>query len=193
MSIDRSNPRNPTYDVDAQFIDRWSPRSYVTEELPEALVKALFEAARWAPSCMNVQPWLFWMARTAESRRKFLESLVERNQSWAKSAPLLIYIGARKVFETGGKPNRHAGFDTGAAWMSLALQARHLGLHAHGMAGFDLPAAHTLTKTTPETVEIFAAVAVGKRAAPESLPEALRAREIPSGRKEIQEFVVELE
>jgi nitroreductase len=193
MTIDRTNPRSPAYEVDAQFVDRWSPRSFDPNPLTDEQVVSLFEAARWAPSCMNEQPWLVWAARTAVARQKFLETLTERNRLWTVNAPLLLYIGARRFFKESNNVNRHSSFDTGAAWMSIALQARKLGLFAHGMAGFDRAKAHYLTNTTEESTDLFAAIAVGRRADPDLLPEAFRPREIPSIRKEIGEFVVELE
>jgi nitroreductase len=192
MSIDRTNPRNPSYEVDALFVDRWSPRSFIGGSLTDAEVNALLEAAHWAPSCMNEQPWRFWVARTEDARTRFLTTLVERNQLWARRASLLLYIGARKNFGTSKSANRQAMFDTGAAWMSLALQARRLGLYAHGMAGFDRDKAYALTGASPDDIEIIAAIAVGRRGDPEALSEDQRKRESPSMRKGIEEVVKEL-
>lgn len=129
------NPRIPEADVDAVFLDRWSPRSFRPDPLRPEQIQSLFEAARWAPSASNEQPWLFVYAVTAEDRARFAEGLVEWNRRWAPSAPLLGYILARTNLLKGNKPNTTAHFDTGAAWMSLALQARRLGLHAHAMGG----------------------------------------------------------
>jgi nitroreductase len=192
MSIDRTNPRNPAYEVDALFVDRWSPRSFVEGSLTDAEVNALLEAAHWAPSCMNEQPWRFWVAHTEDARERFLPTLVERNQLWARRASLLLYIGARKNFGTSKSLNRQAMFDTGAAWMSLALQARRLGLYAHGMAGFDRDKAYALTGVSPDDIEIIAAIAVGRRGDPEALSEDQRKRESPSMRKGIEELVKEI-
>ncbi|MBN1129218.1 MAG: nitroreductase family protein [Chitinispirillaceae bacterium] len=192
MTVDRTNPRNPAHEVDTLFVDRWSPRSFVTEELAGSLVDALLEAARWAPSCMNEQPWLFWVARSKESRGRFISTLTERNQVWAKNASLFLYIGARKYFGDSNNPNRHALFDAGAAWMSLTLQARRLGLHAHGMAGFDRDRAYALTGANPDRSDIIAAIAVGRRGSAEELPEDIRKREAPTPRNEVETFTVEL-
>ncbi|MDD5708685.1 MAG: nitroreductase family protein, partial [Kiritimatiellae bacterium] len=120
------------------FVDRWSPRAYLPEPIPEHQIRMLFEAARWAPSCFNEQPWLFVYATSEADRSRFAAALVEKNRAWAGIAPLLIFVLARRNFRQSGKQNRHAAFDSGAAWMSLALQARKLGLYAHGMAGFDI-------------------------------------------------------
>jgi nitroreductase len=102
-------------------------------------------------------------------------------------APLLIFVTARKTFSKNAKPNRHAPFDAGAAWMSLALQARKLGLHAHAMAGFDRENAHDILGLPEEEFDIIAAVAVGRRVEPDKLPEDLAAGEAPNDRKPLSE------
>ena len=181
--IDRSNPRTPTADVDSQFVDRWSPRAFSATPLTEVQLAALFEAARWSPSCYNDQPWLFVYAVTADDRARFAQALVAANQAWAAGAPLLIYVLCRRHFAHNGEENRHAAFDAGAAWMALALQARKLGLYAHAMAGFSRQKAAVILGVPTEEYEIMAAVAVGFRAAAETLPAEMAAREVPSGRK----------
>ena len=177
------NPRRAEAEVDPRFLDRWSPRAFLSDPVPEESIRSLFEAARWAPSAMNEQPWLFLYAVSEEERARFLEPLVEGNRVWAKRAPLLLYVLARRTFETSGKPNRTALFDTGAAWISLALEARRLGLYAHGMAGFDQEKAHRILGAPEEAYEVIAAVAIGRKGARSDLPEELAAREEPSGRK----------
>ncbi|MCU0723732.1 MAG: nitroreductase family protein [Planctomycetes bacterium] len=135
--IEGPSPRAPEASVDPMFPDRWSPRSFLPDPLPPEDLRSLLEAARWAPSCFNEQPWLFLWAATAEDRGRFAAALSERNRAWASRAPLLMFLAVRTAFARNGKPNRHAAFDGGAAWMSLALQARRLGYFAHAMAGFD--------------------------------------------------------
>ena len=183
MSFDRTNPRNPTADIDSMFIDRWSPRAFEPTPLTQVQIDSLFEAARWAPSCFNAQPWLFIYAASAEDRQKFMPALVEKNQAWVKNAPLIIYLLCRRNFGHNDKENRHAPFDAGAAWMSLALQARKLGLHAHAMAGFSREKAYEILNAPVEEYDIMAAIAVGYRAAPGILPESVAAAEKPSDRK----------
>ena len=122
------NNRTPECEVDSMFTDRWSPRAFLSEPLPEHQIKSLFEAARWAPSCFNEQPWLFVYATEPEQRAKLVSALVPKNQRWAGKCPLLMFVLARKKFQQGGRDNRHAPYDAGAAWMALALQARKLGL-----------------------------------------------------------------
>lgn len=130
--------RPPATDrVDPRFVERWSPRAFSDRSVPDEDLEAIFEAARWTPSSFNEQPWRFVYATSQEDRDRFLEAILPGNRAWAKDAPVLVYIVARTTFERNGKPNRHAWFDTGAAWMSLALQARQLGIHTHAMGGID--------------------------------------------------------
>jgi len=183
MSDMHRNPRVPDSDVDPAFVDRWSPRAFSPDPIPAHQLAALFEAARWAPSCYNEQPWLFLYATTEEDRQAFASALVEKNRAWAARAPLLIFLATRKRFGSNNRPNRHAGFDAGAAWMSLALQARKLGLHAHAMAGFDVDRARTVLKLNEDEYDLMAAIAVGRRVGPDSLPEEYRPQEKPNNRK----------
>ena len=191
MSIDRSNPRNPTADIDSMFIDRWSPRAFESTPLTQTQIDSLFEAARWAPSCFNAQPWLFIYAASAADRARFLPALVEGNQVWVKNASLIIYLLCRRNFSHNDQDNRHAPFDAGAAWMSLALQARKLGLHAHAMAGFSREKAYEVLNAPVDQYDIMAAIAVGYRAEPGILPEPVAAAEKPSDRKAPEEVARE--
>lgn len=183
MSRPWNNQRSPEVEVDSIFLDRWSPRALAPTPLTPAQISTLFEAARWAPSCFNEQPWLFRYAVTAEERTRFAAALSVKNQLWAPQAPLLIYILARRTFARTGRENRHAFFDAGAAWMALALQARRLGLFAHAMAGFDREAAARLLEVDLCEYEILAAVAVGYYGDPSLLPDDLRSLENPNDRK----------
>ena len=185
--IDRRNPRIPTVDVDSQFLDRWSPRAFDPTPLTDDQLAALFEAARWAPSCYNEQPWLFLYAVTPEDRARFAETLVPANRLWAPRAPLLLFVLCRKRFRHNNQENRHAPFDAGAAWMALALQARKLGLHAHAMAGFSRAKAYQILGVPQEDYDIMAAVAIGTRGDPGLLPKDVAAREQPSDRKPLSE------
>lgn len=186
------NPRQAAVDIDPAFIDRWSPRAFEDAPLDDAQVAALFEAARWAPSSSNEQPWVFLFARSAADRARFTDLLSGGNRTWAGRAPLLIFLATRRTIARNGRVNRHAGFDAGAAWMSLALQARRLGLHAHAMGGFDQERAYAELGVDKETHEIMVAIAVGRRVAPEAvLPEDLVERERPNGRAETERFVFE--
>jgi nitroreductase len=177
------NPRTPDWDIDSMFTDRWSPRAFSPEPLSEREIRTLFEAARWAPSCFNEQPWLFVYATEAEQRRKLVDCLVAKNRTWAGRAPLILFILARRHFQKTGKENRHAPFDAGAAWLALALQARKLGLYAHAMAGFNVEQAYEATGASREKYLVMAAVAVGRKTEDSWLPDDLRAMENPNERK----------
>ena len=178
------NTRTPECEVDSMFIDRWSPRAFLADPLPEHQIKALFEAARWAPSCFNEQPWFFVYATEPAKREKLIAALVPKNQRWAAKCPLLMFALARKNFQEGGRENRHAPFDTGAAWLSLALQARKLGLYAHAMAGFRQDKAYEILGVSKDDYHIMAAIAVGRKdESAEELPEDIRAMESPNSRK----------
>jgi len=187
MSKLSANPRVPETQVDSMFVDRWSPRAFLDEPIPEHQIKTLFEAARWAPSCFNEQPWLFVYATEPEQRKIFTSLLVDKNQRWAASAPLLMFVVARRKFLKGGTENRHAKFDAGAAWMSLALQARKLGLYAHAMAGFHLERSYEVLGVPKEDYEVIAAVAAGRLGDSSGLPDDLRRMELPKDRKELAE------
>lgn len=181
------NRRVPAAEVDAIFTDRWSPRSFDPLPLAQEQIDSLFEAARWAPSCFNEQPWLFCYAVDPAERERFAEALAEKNRRWASKAPLLLFLLARKTFAGSGKPNRHAPFDAGAAWMALALQARRRGLYAHAMAGFSVERAADILQVSLEEFDIMAAIAVGRHGDPDDLPEDLRAMENPNQRKPPEE------
>ena len=168
------------------FLDRWSPRAYDGSRLRDADRDALFEAARWAPSAFNAQPWRLLYAEQGDANwDRFVSLLVPFNQSWAKHTSLLIFFVSATTFND--RPYYNHSFDTGAAWMSLALQAHMLGLHAHGMAGFDHDAARK-ELGLPDDFRVEAAVVVGRQADASILPEALQEREQPSDRKPVGEI-----
>lgn len=189
ISAKAKSSRQPDYDVDSMFVDRWSPRAISAEPLTDEQIGTLFEAARWAPSCFNEQPWVFVYATSPQDRQAFTDTLVKKNQLWAGRAPLLIYILARRKFKQDDRENRHAAFDAGAAWMSLALQARKMGLYAHAMAGFNQEKAYELLNIVPEAYHIMAAVAVGYRGDSDHLNEELLKIETPNDRKPLNAMI----
>ena len=172
------NPRVAAARVDALFIDRWSPRSFSPEPLTEADIASMFEAARWAPSSSNVQPWLFLYETDGPDREVFDSILKPRNREWAAKAPFLGFLFANTRTADGREP-RTAQFDAGAAWMSLALQALALGIYTHGMAGIDVDAAHERLGVDTELWTVMCAFAAGRIGPSEALPPALRERERP--------------
>lgn len=183
--------RQPEFPVDPLFPERWSPRAMSGAHVEKAALMSLFEAARWAPSSNNAQPWRFVYAlRGTPAWPKFMEPLTPRNKAWCAHAGALIVIASRRDFEHNGKPNKTHSFDTGAAWMSLALQASQLGLIAHGMAGFDYGAMGALIGL-PDGYAVEAMCAVGYPGPIENLPEELRGTEKPNGRKPVSAFASE--
>lgn len=185
-----ASQREPEADADAQFIRRWSPRAFDGAALSRADLDRLFEAARWAPSCFNSQPWRFVYAiRDTAAWPALSGLLVEANQAWANRAGALIAVIAKTTFDDGSVAPT-SRFDTGSAWMSMALQAQHMGLITHAMFGFDQSAAPEVLGL-PNDHEVQAMVAVGRRGDTADLPEKYREREVPSTRKTIAELVSE--
>ncbi|MEA2998651.1 MAG: hypothetical protein QOH04_2630 [Sphingomonadales bacterium] len=184
--------RQPDHPVAPLFLERWSPRAFDGSEMPDGHLMSLFEAARWAPSAFNSQPWLFLYAKRGDANwERFLSLLIPWNQSWAHSASVLIYILSDSTPMTGkdGQPrgSHSHSFDAGAAWACLALQATGMGYHAHGMSGIQLELARTELRV-PERYRIEAAAVIGRIGDPAMLDDKLRARETPSGRKAVAEF-----
>ena len=171
---------------------RWSPRAFADKRVAPEVLCSLFEAARWAPSSNNEQPWSYIVAMKddLENFSKVLSVLVEFNAGWAKSAAVLMLAVARLTFQKNDTPNRNAFYDTGAATALLTLEATSRGLFVHQMAGFDHAKAK-LVFEIPADCEPVAAMAVGYPGDPESLPQKLRDREVaPRSRKPLSEFVM---
>lgn len=182
--------RKPEYDVNDVFINRWSPRAMSGEEIDEATLMTLFEAARWAPSANNNQPWRFIYARRNSSDwEMFYNLLAEGNQVWAKNAAVLIVVISKKTFDSG-KPSITHSYDAGAAWVSLALMGSLKGLVVHGMQGFDYDSARRAL-SVPDDYAVEAMIAVGKKGPKENLPAYLQEREFPNTRKNIAEITFE--
>ncbi|MEO7178991.1 MAG: nitroreductase family protein [Allosphingosinicella sp.] len=184
--------RQPDHPIDDLFIRRWSPRAFDGSEMPEEDILILFEAARWAPSAFNSQPWRFLYARRGDSNwERFLGLLIPFNRSWAQSASVLVYILSDTLpfTDKAGEPatSHTHSYDSGAAWACLALQATRMGYQAHGMSGVDFDRARE-ELGVPERYRIEAAAVVGRIGDPAMLDEKLRAREVPSGRKALGEF-----
>lgn len=174
------------------FVDRWSPRAFDESEIPKDDLQAIFAAAALAPSAFNYQPWTFLYAhRGDENWDRFLSLLIPFNQSWAKDASVLVFIVSDTKMRKGEEANdNHShSFDAGAAWAHMALQATLLGYHAHGMTGVDFNKARA-ELGVPADHRIEAAIAIGRRDAPERLPVGLREREAPSGRKPLEDVAI---
>lgn len=149
---------------------RWSPRVFSGRKVTPVELRSLFEAARWAASSYNEQPWSFMVATrdAPEEYERLLACLVEANRAWAWHAPVLMLSVAKLGFDRNGKPNRHAFHDVGQAAANLCLQATAMGLFAHQMAGFDIDKARE-SFAIPETHEPVAAIALGHPADPATL------------------------
>ena len=170
---------------------RWSPRAFDTRPVEPEKLRSLFEAARWASSSYNAQPWFYIVATKdePETYNRILQSFIEFNQGWAKNAPVLAISVARLKFEHNGEPNRHAFHDVGSASANLALQATALGLQVHQMAGIIPEKARELFKI-PEGYEAVAGMALGYPGDPESLSDQMKERELaPRQRKAVASFV----
>lgn len=172
------------------FVERWSRRALSDRPLPQQHIDSLFEAARWAPSGGNRQPWLFIYASQEESLARARTLLREGNARWANRAPLLVFIFAQRN-DPEGKPIRTAHFDTGAAWQTLALQAHKLGLSTRALGGIFHEKTYETLGVPEAEFESIAGVAVGYPGDLEELPEDLREKERPNGRKSKREFVFE--
>lgn len=184
------SPRHADHPVDPLFVNRHSPRAFTPATMTEAEVMTLVEAARWAPSASNVQPWRFaWGLRGDAGFAKIADTLVPFNRAWADKAAALVVIASKTTVTRDGIEHPHAShpFDAGAAWMSLALQAHLMGLVAHAMAGFDKPRAAEVLGL-PAGHEVHVVVAIGQQGAPDLLPEAYRPREVPSPRLPLAEI-----
>jgi len=188
--IKGSSQRQGQHDVNPLFTDRWSPRALSGEPLTEAQLRQLFEAARWAPSSSNSQPWrILYARRGGDFFPAFLDLLVPANQSWAQKAGALLVVLAR-THSDDGRPLVNHAYDTGAAWMSLALQAWLSGIVCHGIGGFDREKARRVLRV-PEGYEVQAMAVLGHPGDAAALPEPARAREKPSDRRPQEQSVCE--
>ena len=170
---------------------RWSPLAFAGRPVEVEKMQRLLEAARWAPSSYNEQPWSFLIAakENAAEHDRMLQCLVEGNRVWAKNAPVLMISVASLSFAKNGKPNRHAFHDVGAAMADLTLQATIEGLFVHQMAGIDVDKTRT-TYGIPTTHDPVAGIALGYPGDIDALSDSLKQRELaPRSRKAIGEFV----
>jgi nitroreductase len=183
--------RQPDHAIDPLFTARWSRRAFTDEAVPADLLMRLFEAARWAPSARNVQPWRFLYALRGDGDwALFRDLLFERNRIWAARAGALIAVLSKRLHEEDGvvSPWRTHAFDTGAAWANLALQADRLGLNVRAMGGFDRDRAPAALGV-PDDYDIHVLVAVGRPGAAADLPEHLQALEAPTQRRPLEATV----
>jgi nitroreductase len=184
-------PRSPAHSILPIFAERWSPRAFDGSSMRLADLMTIFEAARWAPSAFNIQPWRFLYSLRGDTNwENFLSLLIPWNESWAKTASALIFVLSDTLTRTKAgdlEPSHSHSFDAGAAWAHIALQAHALGYHSHVMTGIRQDAARA-GLAVPDRYRIEAAIAIGRIADPDTLDPALRDREKPSDRKPIESF-----
>ncbi len=188
LQIKEATPDHPVLDV---IKKRWSPRAFADRRVEPETLKQLLEAARWAASSFNEQPWRFILATKDEPEHyaRVLDCLIEGNQAWAQHAPVLMLTVARKTFMRNGKPNRHAWHDVGLAMGNLVAQATALGLHVHQMAGI-LPEKARVVFAIPDDYEVVAGVALGYFGNPDQLPDRQKQSEQkPRSRKPLDDLV----
>jgi len=182
--------RPSAHDVDRLFLDRWSARAMSGAALTNAELLTLFEAARWAPSSGNQQPWrMLYARRDSDFWPAFLDLLLPANRAWAQRAGALVVMLSRTRLDDGRACLTHS-YDTGAAWENLALQASLKGLVAHGIQGFDYERARRVLRV-PEEYAIEAMAVLGKPGSLDDLSESLQAREQPSDRRPLAQSICE--
>ncbi|HEY4513187.1 MAG TPA: nitroreductase family protein [Candidatus Paceibacterota bacterium] len=185
------NGRKAEYDVNDLFLKRHSPRALSGEPIAKDEIMTLFEAACWAPSSFNEQPWRFiYAVRGTSEFETFFSFLVNYNKSWCVRASVLIVTISKKNFNYNNKENVNHSSDTGAAWENLALQTHMMGLVAHGMNGFDYGRAKT-ELGIPDDYQVEMMIAIGKHGNIEDLPEDMRADEKPNDRRPLNQIVFE--
>jgi nitroreductase len=191
VTMNASAVRTPEHTISKFFLDRWSPRAMSGEAISSEELLALFEAAKWAPSSYNAQPWRFLYAQRGSASWPLLFNLmVEFNQSWTKNAAALVVMISRTTFEFNNKPSVTHAFDAGAAWAYLALEGSLRGLVVHGMQGFDYEKARR-DLHIPDGYEVHAMAAIGKPGRKEDLSPELQQREVPSDRKKLAQIICE--
>lgn len=181
--------RKSEHPIHPMFLNRWSPRSFSSQEIAPDVLLRVFEAAGWAPSGGNLQPWRYIIARNEQDKLKFKSFINEGNWSWCRHAPVLALLAAQKT-RSEHKPNRTAMLDAGASWAYLALEAMHQGLIAHAMGGFQPDQAKEVL-AIPEEYECCIVIAIGYRGDKAALPDKDQAREIPSQRRSVTESLFE--
>jgi nitroreductase len=182
---------SPDYPIHEPLAARWSPYAFADRRVPEADVRSLFEAARWAPSSFNEQPWRYLVATKddPEQFQRLLSCLVEGNQVWAKAAPVLALGVVSLRFARNAQDNRAAVHDLGLAAGNLLVEATVRGLFVHQMIGI-LPDKAREIYGIPEGFEAWTGLAIGYKGDPTSLPARLRERDLaPRQRKPLREFV----
>lgn len=188
--MNTTTTRKTTHQIDPIHLDRWSSRAFSTKQVEEDKLHNIFEAARWAPSAANWQPWHFVYAQEQEDLEKFHSFINESNVEWCGRAPVLVAVVSKLTRNEKGDPNPFHAFDSGTAWGYLSLEAHRQGLITHGMGGFDPEAAKEVLGIPDEYV-VQAIIAIGYYDAQAPLSERNQAREVQSDRKPLDEIIFE--
>ena len=185
--------RKAARDISPIFVERWSPRAFSGEAIPDEVLLTAVEAARWAPSGFNLQPWRFIYSKNGSaSWENFLSLLPDNNRVWAEKASALIVIASKTKLLWDGEEiaaTTHS-FDAGAAWSNFAHQARLLGWHTHAMGGFDRNKAR-INLNIADDLAVEVIVAIGRLGDRDNLPDKLQRREFPSGRLPLETFIID--
>lgn len=189
ISAEVQATRVSEYPVSPLFLNRWSTRAFSTREVSDQDLYTVLDAAHWAPSSFNDQPWRFIVAKTEQHRSVFHQFINEFNLTWVSTAPVLIVVASDKLRDNGDPNGAHA-FDAGAAWASMAIQATMLGMVTHAMGGIDRNKARQMLNI-PDNFEIHAVIALGYHGDKSLLPEGIQQREIPNSRRPLNELVFE--
>ncbi len=191
ITTNQENPRKPEFPIADLFINRWSPRAMSGEEITPEEIMSLFEAAKWAPSSYNNQPWIFLYAlKDSPEWDLFFNLMGDFNKMWAEKAGALIVVVSKKTFDHNGEPSRTHSFDAGSATENLHLQGSMLGYVVHGMEGFDYDKAKK-ELDIPDDYNVECMIAVGKPGEKEDLSEQMQEREFPSPRKSVDDIAFE--
>lgn len=187
--------RQHEHNINGLFVERWSPRAYTGETIDDATLLSFFEAARWAPSANNSQPWRFIYAKNGSQHWGELFSLLnENNQRWVNKAAVLVALVSKKTHvrtgDTQPSPLRNHSLDAGAAWTNLSLQAFQSGWRTRAIGGFNRERAPEVLGV-PDGYQVEILIAIGKQAEKSSLPEDFQDREQPTPRRRVEQFVTE--
>ena len=187
--LDVAKHRDGSKIVDQQFVNRWSPRSMSGQALSKDQMAGLVEAARWSPSCFNLQPWRFiYSLKDDDYWEKFLGLLIDVNRLWVERAGAIVILLSIDRPSESEDLSPTAAFDTGSAWMSLALQAQTMGLVSHAMWGFHHEAVAEVINM-PSNMSARAMIAIGYPGDPADLPEKYQDREFPSSREPLESLM----
>ncbi|EPZ43383.1 nitroreductase family protein [Alicyclobacillus acidoterrestris] len=181
--------RHADYPIDSLYLNRWSPRAFSDKKVSRETLYTILEAARFAPSASNIQPWRFIVAQTEEELATFSEFIAPGNRVWTdNNVPAFILLLADK-YRPNGELNPYYAFDAGAAWQSLALQASQLGLVTHALGGFSKDKAREVLQI-PDQYEVLTLIALGYQGDKNRLPKELQEREAPNDRRPLSESIV---